>query len=250
MSDDSDPRPLQDAVRFFAHFLRRPGSVGAVLPSSPQLARVLVGPLELAAGDVVVEYGPGTGAITRRIAEILPDGVRYLGIELEPKFVTRLRARFPKLSFHEGSVADVAEILRDEGLSRPRAIISGLPFASLPGAVRQAVIDATAEVLADGGEFRTFQVRARLVARVGAPVPHGDGVAVRAVPPVEADRAQRAAGLRADLREVLTRSRRHSGGRVRSRSSSSTARSARSRRSTRSARTRSRSSSSSPRQAA
>jgi len=88
---------------------------------------------------------------------VLPDGARYLGIELEPRFVSRLRARFPRLQFHEGSVADVAQILRDEQLPSPRAIISGLPFASLPRAVREAVIDATAEVLADDGEFRTFQ---------------------------------------------------------------------------------------------
>ncbi|MCC6785469.1 MAG: hypothetical protein IT457_21640 [Planctomycetes bacterium] len=151
-------RPLRDAVHFFGRFLKSPGSVGAVLPSSRFLARELVGDLSsLRPGDAVVEYGPGTGAITRRIAEVLPEGVRYLGIELEQSFVRRLQQRFPKLGFHHGSVADVEEILAAEGLPRPSRIVSGLPFASLPRAVQEAVVDGTARTLAVGGEFRTFQ---------------------------------------------------------------------------------------------
>lgn len=150
------PRPVRDAVHFFGRFLCRPGQVGAVLPSSRFLARELVGDLSaLRPGELVVEYGPGTGAITRRIAEVLPAGVRYLGIELEQTFVRKLEAHFPQLSFHHGSVADVAAILG--GAGQPSRIISGLPFASLPRAVQDAVVDGTAAVLADGGEFRTFQ---------------------------------------------------------------------------------------------
>ncbi|MBI5853334.1 MAG: hypothetical protein HZB39_20180 [Planctomycetes bacterium] len=151
-------RPLRDAVHFFGRFLRSPGSVGAVLPSSRYLARELVGPVDgLRPGDTVIEYGPGTGAITRRIAEILPEGVAYLGIELELSFVRRLEQRFPRLSFHHGSVADVERILVERGIARPGRIVSGLPFASLPREVQDAVVDGTARALDDGGEFRTFQ---------------------------------------------------------------------------------------------
>lgn len=151
-------RPLRDALHFFGRFLRSPGSVGAVLPSSRFLARELVGDLAaLRAGDLVVEYGPGTGAITRRIATVLPVGVRYLGIELDGSFVRRLEQRFPRLEFHHGSVADVKRILAERGLPAPRRIVSGLPFASLPRAVQDAVVGGTAEVLDPSGEFRTFQ---------------------------------------------------------------------------------------------
>ena len=38
-----------------------------------------------------------------------------------------------------------------------KAIISGLPFASLPKEVQRGVVDGTHEVLAESGEFRTFQ---------------------------------------------------------------------------------------------
>ena len=151
-------RPLHDAFHFFGRFLRQPGQVGAVLPSSRHLARELVGDLAgLRPGELVVEYGPGTGAITRRIAEVLPDGVKYLGIELDATFVKKLDAHFPALAFHHGSVADVEKILAHSELGTPARIISGLPFASLPRPVQDAIVDGTASVLGIDGEFRTFQ---------------------------------------------------------------------------------------------
>ena len=154
----TEPKPIRDAVHFFGRFLAKPGQVGAVLPSSRALAQELVGDLsDLGHGDLVVEYGPGTGAITRRIAEVLPQGVEYLGIELEVSFVRKLSLHFPQLHFHHGSVADVEKILADAGLGAPRRIVSGLPFASLPRAVQDAVVDGTGKILACGGEFRTFQ---------------------------------------------------------------------------------------------
>ena len=156
--EPTPPRPKRDAACFFGRFLRRPTRVGAILPSSQQLARVLTGDLSaLGPGDLVVEYGPGTGSITQRIAELLPSGVRYLGIEVDETFIARLEARFPQLEFHHGSVADVERILADSRLGRPSRIISGLPFASLPAPVQDAVVRGTSQVLADGGEFRSFQ---------------------------------------------------------------------------------------------
>jgi phospholipid N-methyltransferase len=151
-------RRLRDGLGFFGAFLRNPGSVGAVLPSSRYLARALVGRLELRPGELVVEYGPGTGPVTTTIQSALPAGARYLGIELEPRFHQLLTHRYPDLAFHLGSAADVRTILVARGLPLPRRIVSGLPFASLPPAVQDGVIDGIVHCLRDsGGDFRTFQ---------------------------------------------------------------------------------------------
>lgn len=150
---------MRDGVGFFRSFLRNPTSVGAVLPSSRYLARSLVGRLDtLAAGEVVVEYGPGTGPMTTAIRDALPAGVSYLGIELDPHFHDLLTRRFPTMEFHRGSAADIIAILRDRGLPLPSRILSGLPFASLPADVQTGVVDGVVESLREtGGEFRTFQ---------------------------------------------------------------------------------------------
>ncbi len=148
---------MGDSLNFFRSFLRNPTHVGAVWPSSRSLSRALVGHLPLKAGDVVVEYGPGTGPVTQILEETLPPGVEYLGIELNAEFVQVLRRRFPQRRFHHGSVADVEQVLTDAGLPKPKLIISGLPFASLPVNERKKIIDSTAKVLQPGGQFRTFQ---------------------------------------------------------------------------------------------
>jgi phosphatidylethanolamine/phosphatidyl-N-methylethanolamine N-methyltransferase len=149
--------PLRDSLRFLGTFLRHPRSVGAVLPSSRYLAQALAGELEVGAGDVIVEYGPGTGPMTDVISEQLAAGAEYVGVEWDAGFCARLAQRFPGLRFHRGSVVDVERILTGHGLSRPKVIVSGLPFASLPEAVQKRVIVATRRVLREDGEFRTFQ---------------------------------------------------------------------------------------------
>lgn len=158
-SADAPPaRRFRDGLGFFGSFLRNPTSVGAVLPSSRYLARALVGRLDLAPGELIVEYGPGTGPATAAIRASLPPQARYLGIELEPRFHRLLTQRYPRLDFHLGSAADLRAILEQRGLPRPARIVSGLPFASLPPAVQDAVIDGIVWGLeGTHGEFRTFQ---------------------------------------------------------------------------------------------
>ena len=146
-----------DALYFFRSFLRHPRHVGAVWPSSRRLSRALVAGMNLSPGDLVLEYGPGTGAVTSILDELLPPDVDYLGIELNENFVRRLRVRFPGRRFHRGSVADIEEILAAAELGSPKLIVSGLPFASLPGEERKKIIDGTASVLHKDGQFRTFQ---------------------------------------------------------------------------------------------
>jgi phosphatidylethanolamine/phosphatidyl-N-methylethanolamine N-methyltransferase len=159
-ADDGAKQPgrVGEGLRFFGSFLRSPGSVGAVLPSSRYLARALVGRLDLKPGELVVEYGPGTGPMTAIVQQLLPAEARYLGIELEPRFHQQLLRRFPNFEFHLGSAADVAAILAARGLPAPVRILSGLPFASLPAAVQDAVVDGIVGALrGSGGDFRTFQ---------------------------------------------------------------------------------------------
>lgn len=150
---------MLDGLGFFGRFLKNPNAVGAVLPSSRYLARALVGDLShLRAGELVVEYGPGTGPMTSVIRERLPAEVRYLGVELQPAFCDLLSARFPDMEFHCGSAGDVQEILAARGLPRPSRIISGLPFASLPAVVQDEVVKGLEWALQESGcDFRTFQ---------------------------------------------------------------------------------------------
>jgi phospholipid N-methyltransferase len=149
---------LRDGLGFLGAFLRNPTSVGAVAPSSRYLARALVGRIDHLAGQLLVEFGPGTGPMTAVIQDLLPADARYLGIEINPAFHTILQQRFPKLDFHLGSAADIQSILQQRHLPRPARIVSGLPFASLPAKVQDAVIAGIVQsVRGTNSDFRTFQ---------------------------------------------------------------------------------------------
>jgi phospholipid N-methyltransferase len=151
-------RPFRDGFGFFGRFLRNPSTIGAVLPSSRYLSRALVGRLQLTAGELVVEFGPGTGPATAVVHETLPRDAEYLGIELDPRFHRLLTERFPRFQFEHGSAADLRTILEQRSLPRPARIVSGLPFASLPPVVQDAVIDGIVWALhGTDGDFRTFQ---------------------------------------------------------------------------------------------
>ena len=146
-----------DALHFLRAFVLNPGRVGAVVPSSPALARAMVQGLSLAPGEAVLEYGPGTGPFTTQIARVLPGPEHYLGIERDRRFVTLLRARHPHLHFVEGSAEDAPQLAAKAGLRTIAAVISGLPFATLPDAVQQGILAGLDQVVAPGRLFRTFQ---------------------------------------------------------------------------------------------
>lgn len=115
----------------------------------------MVADLPLAAGDLVVEYGPGTGALTESIARhTAAAGARYFGIERDPGFAALLRQRFPELEFAAAPVERVRELLAERGLPAPAAILSGLPLILLPNMAD--IVATAAAVLRPGGQFRTF----------------------------------------------------------------------------------------------
>ena len=91
----------------FRRFLRHPGRVGALWPSSPSLCRMMVSRIGVEQAKLVVELGPGTGVITREIIRMLPAGGRFMAVELDELLCLQLRRNFPGV-----------EILHDSRRSR------------------------------------------------------------------------------------------------------------------------------------
>ena len=145
-----------EAFAFLARFAARPTQVGALFPSSKELAKAMLEGIELKSGDIVIEFGPGTGAFTDAVLKRLPEGAKYLGIERDPHFHGHLEDRFPGIDFHHGSAEELPDLLSRRGWGKPRLILSGLPFASMPLEVQELILTATREALHEEGEFRTF----------------------------------------------------------------------------------------------
>lgn len=140
---------------FFTRFLGDRRHVGAVLPSSRALARAMaqaVGTLD--PQDVIVELGPGTGALTVELMRVFPYA-RFVLIERDETFVRQLRTQFPSAMVVQGDAADLELLVKKIGV-RPGAVVSGLPMLSLPKPTRNAVFSALEHVLSKGTRFVQF----------------------------------------------------------------------------------------------
>ncbi|MCX2730023.1 methyltransferase domain-containing protein [Saccharopolyspora sp. NFXS83] len=152
-----------DYRKFAARAARKPGLVGAVAPSSPYLAREMaaVVPRSRPAADertgpVVVELGPGTGALSRAVRDRLPEGGRHLAIELDGGMVEHLRADLPWLEVVQGDAAKLRALLADAGVAEVDAVISGLPWSIFSAELQRDILSEVGKVLAPGGAFTTF----------------------------------------------------------------------------------------------
>lgn len=140
-----------DTALFLARLLRNPRRVSAIAPSSPFLARAMAAGLGPHTGRVV-EFGPGTGSLTRAILArgVAPGDLALF--ELDGRFAERLRADFPGVTVRN-EPADAAAALVPPGVG---AVVSGLPLLSMPGPVRAAIARAAFAILAPGAPFVQF----------------------------------------------------------------------------------------------
>ncbi|WP_164104004.1 class I SAM-dependent methyltransferase [Candidatus Laterigemmans baculatus] len=144
------------SVTFLRTFLRRPGQVGAIAPSSRHLAAAMVDWFDWEQARGVVEYGPGTGVFTEAIARRLHPEARFFAIERSEELCRVVRQRCPAVTVCQDSVVNVAELCRQQQIETVDAVVCGLPWASFPDALQRECLDALAEVLVPGGQFATF----------------------------------------------------------------------------------------------
>jgi len=184
-------RPERDNQRerrilFFQGFLKKPGVVGSVIPSSRYLERRIVKEADLASAKLVVELGPGVGGTTHAILRAMPADGKLLSIEINSDFVPALRRiPDPRLIVHEGSAVDLASILASHGLGAPDVVLSGIPFSTMTHDLGRAIVRAVSDVLEPGGRFVAYQVRDR-VEKLGRKVfgPAAVALELRNVPPM------------------------------------------------------------------
>lgn len=159
MSQQHTPARTWSRLLFARNFFRHPRMLGSIIPSSRFLIRQLLQPVDWAQARVIVEYGPGVGVITTEVLRRMRPDAMLIAIETNPEFVNFLRSAIPDERLHvvEASAEAVDEILRRYGQTNASYVISGIPFSTIPAAVRESILLKTCEVLKPGGSFLVYQ---------------------------------------------------------------------------------------------
>jgi phospholipid N-methyltransferase len=154
-----------DALLFARNFFRHPRMLGSIVPSSRFLIKQLLEPIDWGQARVIVEYGPGVGGITAEVLRRMRPDAILIAIETNPEFVSFLRSstKDERLRVIEASAESVDEILRQHGHERASYIISGIPFSTIPAAVRERILRKTCSVLEPGGSFLVYQFSTRVL---------------------------------------------------------------------------------------
>lgn len=181
-----------EAALFFRQLLSNPKQVSAIAPSSPWLARAMAQGLGPNSGRVV-EFGPGTGVLTKGIldAGVLPENLTLF--EMNSDFCTHLRKKYPGVTVHNAPAQSAVNSV-EPGVT---AVVSGLPLLSMPLPLRESIVKAAFDVLTPEGVYIQFTygtkpaVSAEQLARLGLVASPGQKV-WRNFPPAHVHRFRRA----------------------------------------------------------
>ncbi|CAN5298382.1 methyltransferase domain-containing protein [soil metagenome] len=153
-------RPAKGGAAATQNFLlaavRNPQRIGAIAPSSARLATLLASVVPTGGEPVVIELGPGTGAVSSAITARLPRNARHLAVELDPGMAAFLREHHPAVEVIDGDAHTLADLLADRNIDNVAAVVSGLPWSLFDSESHQRILHQVAESIGADGVFTTF----------------------------------------------------------------------------------------------
>lgn len=153
---NKQPNWIQQTRLVLRELVRAPGDMGAVCPSSPALASAMaesISPSLLGPEDLVAELGAGTGPVTSALLEGgVPHG-KLLVLEKSEPLADCLKKKFHGVNVQCAAAEDLEEIASGKPI---RAIVSSLPFRSLPRDVSVSIMNTIESALAPGGLYVQF----------------------------------------------------------------------------------------------
>lgn len=149
-----------ECVNFLKQYIKNPRIVGAVLPSSQNLALKMVENVDFSNCQCILEYGPGTGVFTEKIINYKNEKTLLICVEYNYDFYNKLKRKYVNKNnviVINDSAENAEEYLKKYNINKVDYIISGLPFASLSEEMSERILSSSRRILKPQGKFITFQ---------------------------------------------------------------------------------------------
>lgn len=123
-----------ESLRFARQFLRHPKQLGTCFQSGKVLARKMA---EVVKGcRQVVEFGAGTGPVTREILRHLPENGRLTSFEINPNLCRCLK----RIGDSRLQVVNDDAARCEQYVERPDCVVSGLPLTLFSKEAKQEIL--------------------------------------------------------------------------------------------------------------
>ncbi len=142
--------------KFIKQSLSHPQQVGAFCASSRPMGFTMTDAIEIEKAGSIVEIGPGDGVFTQVICERKAENADFMAVEINPEFCEVLTERFPGVKVKNGCASTLGEMLREEGMAPPEAVISALPWSVFPDELQDKLLGGVVEAMAPGGAFSSI----------------------------------------------------------------------------------------------
>ncbi len=149
---------MNKRVDFFKVALKNLKTSGTIMPSSKFLAQKMLKDIDFSVSNVLVELGPGNGAITDEILKKIGPNSHLICFEVNDVFYQYLKKNeHPQLTVLNVSAEYIQEELAKLGYTSTSHIISSLPLTIIPESISHSILENSLASLELKGTFVQFQ---------------------------------------------------------------------------------------------
>lgn len=149
---------MHKKVTFFKEAVKSLKTSGTFIPSSRFLVKRILKNIDFSTSEVIVEYGPGNGIITKEILKNLKPNAILICFEINEKFLEELeKINHKQLVVLNSSAENVEEEIQKLGYQKVDNFVSSLPLAIIPKEISFSIVKNSSEVLNEGGNFLQYQ---------------------------------------------------------------------------------------------
>lgn len=149
---------MSKKFNFFKEAVKNYKTSGTVIPSSKYLANKMLKEINFSAAEVIVELGPGNGAITHHILDKIKPNAILVCFEINDAFYKELKKiNHPQLIVLKASAEKIKSEIEKLGYSKADYIVSSLPLTIIPKEISHDILVKNFEFLATNGAFIQYQ---------------------------------------------------------------------------------------------
>ncbi len=149
---------MSKKFNFFKEAVKNYKTSGTVAPSSKYLANKMLREINFSTAEVIVELGPGNGAITHNILNKIQPNTVLICFEINEAFYKELKKiKHSQLIIIKASAEKMIKEVEKLGYYKADYIVSSLPLTIIPKEISHTILLKSHEFLNNQGLFIQYQ---------------------------------------------------------------------------------------------